>query len=313
MLESLSRKSKVILSMGLFIFSTTCGVNIYKQMPGKKNQAYYYEQAIQHLDNKEYSQALESLENMDDNDTTKIFLKASAELGKVGLGLWDIVKNIIDNTTLESQGSGIDKVLNLISDSFFSVGEERELRIATLSSVISRLSTTDATQVTDKKRMDNFRCFLSGILVIPAITDGSASLLSTIEALNTLEETVVGDGADLSQCPAIDGLNTSLTTLDTVQKSLDLAISQIVSCEIFTGFTSSSQANLNNILKKLRNFLDKADGGCVPADCPADNPICGILNLGCVQKKLGGTAKAADGQVEVCEIIQNCHGAVSCF
>ncbi|MBP6218506.1 MAG: hypothetical protein KA436_07970 [Oligoflexales bacterium] len=295
---------------GIFFFLWACGSNLYKGFSAKKNNAYHSFEARKLIDEEKYAEALDELAKLEGASDEKetLLLRVSAQLGQSGLSLWKILLDIIDSQSSSKNGeSGIDKVFNVLTSSVFGEGEERGQRVTALSEAIKELEASGL----EDSRIDNFRCFLAGVLFLPVLEDGTTAVKSMTDALTSLSQSVVGDGASAAQCPSLDSFNTAVADLTFVQSNLSLSLKQALGCAIFDSL--NSKANLNEIETKLQKFIDAADKGCVVLTCPASDKICAALQFGCVKTLLGSTAQAGDKKVEVCEIVQNCRNPKDCF
>jgi hypothetical protein len=304
-------KKTILIFVTALIFMAACGMNLYKPLAKKSGDAYFLQEARDSLDAQHYDDALDSLNKVQNSSNDEVMLKVSAQLGQAGLSLWTLLLNLIDNGNLDNvSGTGVDKFFNSLTDSYFGTGSERDARITAISNGISELSALTNTD----QRIDNFRCFLTGLLVVPVITTGTTAIDDMATALKDLESSVVGTGTTAAQCPNLGEFNTALGNLTAVQQSLNLILAQAYSCPIFQSLIS--QVDFNSVDASLNKFIQGADKGCQPVvSCSADNPICQALQFGCVQSIIGstGTAVAGDHKIALCEIVQNCSTPGACF
>ncbi|MBI2603060.1 MAG: hypothetical protein HYW48_08385 [Deltaproteobacteria bacterium] len=285
-----------------------CGWNLYDRFVPKDSDRYRKEQVRIHLDNQEYAQALSLLEDIEHKDNDTVLMKVSAFLGNAGLSMWGIVKDLVDSKNLKnSTGTGADRIFNVLGDTFFGTGDVRTARLSALSQSIQELKTAPDPET----RLENFRCFLAGVLAFPSITDGKDAALEIIAALQELKQQVAAAGGSGDECPSLDRFNKSLAKVSQVRADLDLALTETVNCPLFASISTDS---LNEVEKLLDKFNEGADQGCETITCTLGEDACEALQFGCIQSIIGSkTAQAGDGKIEICEIVQNCSSVDTCF
>lgn len=299
---------RIVTIWGTFVLLcalVACGTNLFRPVAKKSGDAYYVEQAKNQIDAANYGDAQESLSKVKHVTNDTVLLNVAAVMGQAGMSIWDIVLTIIDKNNLASgTGSGIDKIFNLLTDSVFGTGSNRDARLASVATSIGLLLNVPESTTA----IDDFRCFLVGLLVVPRITDGTTRLQAAIDAIEKIS--ISGDGDTADECSGLDAFTSPLSALSAVQADLALALAQAKNCKILDALGSGS---LNEIQATLKKFNNQADQGCQAIDCQG-NQICESLQYGCIQTVLNSSsAKAGDGVVETCEILQNCRTAGSCF
>lgn len=295
----------------IYIFTisiiSACGWNLYDRFVPKNNDRYRKDQVRIHLDNQEYAQALSLLDDVEHKDNDTVLLKVSALLGNSGLSMWTIIKDLVDSKNLKSStGTGADRIFNVLGDTFFGTGNVRTARLSALSQSIQELKTAPDAET----RLENFRCFLAGVLAFPTISDGKEAASAMIAALEDLKRQVVASGGSGDECPSLDKFNDSLAKVSQVRADLDLALNETINCPLFASLSSDS---LNEVEKLLDKFNEGADQGCETITCSLGEEACEALQFGCIQAVIGSeTAQSGDGNIEICEIVQNCSSG-SCF
>lgn len=302
---NLTNKSILLLLCGFFL---SCGVNLYDGIATKESQKYYEDEAKVRLDEGDYQGALDALSKVERNSPKVLIYRVAVILGQAGLSFWQILLDVVDDlnssNNTNNNDSGIEKVFSLLSDSVFGAGEERESKLEALTSSISLLEQSSST------KLESFRCFLTGILVLPSVEDGTNSILEINSALNNLASAVEGAGETADQCPGLSEFESALSSMSEVQQSLNLVLAQTSNCPILNFL--QNDGSLNEVEQRLTKFTEGADRGCPELAC--DNALCQSLQLGCVQNLLTtSSAVAGDGIIDRCELVYNCLTPGTCF
>lgn len=291
------------------VFATaSCGINLYEGFVSKEGDDYHLTEAERLIDEGDYTSARQHLAEVELSSNKKLYLDVAAQIGEVGLSLWDILIDLVDNNSLESQsGSGVDRVFDLLTDNVYGTGETRDKRLNALGTAVERLASPPNGE---EKKIENLRCFLSGMLVLPRVKDGTTAITEATTALENFVDTIVGTGDDPSQCPNLNTLTTTLNQVTEIQADLQLALEQIEGCDFLQVGNDDS---LNAIEEQLSKFRTSADKGCATIDC-AGNIACEVLQTGCVRQTLEGaeSAVAGDNKIDACEVLQHCRGG-ECF
>ena len=133
----------------------------------------------------------------------------------------------------------MEQVLNVFSDTLFGTGDERDEKLDALNDCIALIRTAPE----QNSKMEAFRCFLSGIYVLPVVNDGTTAMVEVTAALNNLESSVSGDGSSSDQCPGLDSFQAAMTGLETVRNGLDFIIEQTSDCELLSFLSDSGDLN----------------------------------------------------------------------
>ena len=300
----------LLVTMACAIGLNSCGMNFFEPIASKDSDEYHMEQARIYVDQKKYADAEASLAKVEGNSNEKTLLLVGSKLGNVGLSLWEILLDVVDsltNTSSSSGSSGMEQVFNVFSDTLFGTGDERDEKLQAINESIALIRNAPE----QDSKMEAFRCFLSGIYVLPVVNDGTNAMINVTTALNSLESSVSGDGSSSDQCPGLDAFQAAMSGLDTVRNGLDFIIQQTSDCEILSFLSDSG--DLNAISERLKKFVDAADQGCPTISCNND-VLCEALQLGCVAELLDtSSAVAGDGIVDQCELVYNCTTAGTCF
>lgn len=286
-----------------------CGINFFADVVTKDSDEYHMEQARIYVDQKKYADAESSLGKVEGNSNEKTLLLVGSKLGQAGLSLWDILLDVVDSLAGNSgsSSSGMEQVFDVFSDTLFGTGDERDAKLEALNDSIALIRAAPE----QNSKMEAFRCFLSGIYVLPVVNDGTNAMLSVTTALNELEASVSGGGSNSDECPGLSSFQAAMDGLDTVRRGLDFILEQTSDCELLSFLSDSG--DLNAMSARLRKFVDAADQGCPTVTCNND-VICEALQLGCVAQLLDtSSAVAGDGNVDQCELVYNCTTAGTCF
>ncbi|MFK7823978.1 MAG: hypothetical protein AB8G05_07475 [Oligoflexales bacterium] len=287
----------------------SCGMNFFEPIASSDSDHYHMEQARIYVDQKKYADAEASLAKVEGNSNEKTLLLVGSKLGNVGLSLWEILLDVVDSLTnsSSSSSSGMEQVFNVFSDTLFGTGDERDDKLEAINESIALIRSAPE----QDSKMEAFRCFLSGIYVLPIVNDGTSAMVNVTTALNSLESSVSGDGSNGDQCPGLDAFQAAMSGLETVRNGLDFIIQQTADCELLSFLSESG--DLNAISERLRKFVEAADQGCPTITCNND-ALCEALQLGCVADLLDtSSAVAGDGIVDQCELVYNCTTAGTCF
>ena len=289
------------------IFLVACGVNFYEPITQSQTDQYYLQEVDNAINSGNYTKASELLAKVESKDNETLLTEIYIKLGLVGLSFWDVMLDIIQtSTSKKSSKSGIDKIMDSLSDSIFGEGDEMTLRSKALSESITLLNSSSLAN----KKSDLLSCFLSGVLAYPSIQEGKTAVTNSINALADVLDNIVGSGANAGECPNLSELDSSLENLNRVKNDFNTILETLNSCEILNFM--SSDGSLNSIEEKLKQFTENADLGCDISEC--SDIVCQALKLGCVESVLNiESAVANDNKVESCELLINCSDIVSCF
>lgn len=277
----------------------SCDVNFYEPLATKDSDKVLLEKARVHMDNQEYSKALETLESMEGQSNERSILTASATIGEAGLSLLTVVLTLLE--TAGDSFSG-DDFLNGLSDSVFGDTQASiDQKVGALERAIDELVRAPNG---DDPKLANLSCFLAGILAVPSITEGQSALADANSTLTSIGSSASGGGNDASQCPDLDLLSEQLNEVQQVINNFTLILEQVSDCGIID--LSSATGDLNSVEANLVQFKEAADKGCEPVPDCGGNPACEALNLGCVQSAVTTDAVAGDGIISQCEFLQNC-------
>lgn len=304
-MKSNQRNMFLLVVFGLFALS--CGINMYESFMPKDSDRYHLAEARIKINNKEYAEAEDLLSKVENSSNEKVLLEVGAKLGKSGLSMWEILLDVVDDLGSGSaDASGADTVFNLFTDAVFGTGDKRDERLQALDESIRLLRTVPE----QSSKVDAFRCFLTGIFILPVVNDASGAMVSVTTALTDLQSSVSGSGSSSSECPGIDEFQLAMDRMDSVREGLDFILSQTADCSILD--TLGDGQDLNEMAKKLKKFSDNADQGCPSLTCT--DAVCQALQLGCVSSLLStDSAVAGDGQVDSCEFLFNCKSPTDCF
>ena len=205
-----------------------------------------------------------------------------------------------------TQGSsGVEKVFNLFTDSFFGTGEERQSRLSALDESVLLLKSVSSSG----DKLDNLRCFLTGIYILPVVNDGAAAMLAINSTLQNIADQVAGTGSSASECSGLNDFQSAMDSLGQVQQGMLFVLEQITGCSLLDFLNNSSA--VNELATRARTFTETADKGCPELSCTG--AVCQALNLPCVSDLINTTgATANNGRVETCEMIYNCKDG-GCF
>ena len=299
--------ARSIIFLGLSLCLSQCGSNVFGPTVSSTSERYYIAKAQEEIDQQKYDDAIETLAKVETNSNEKVFLQIASQLGSSGLSLWNIIKDLLDSNNFASRsGSGADKVFDLLNDTFFGVADTRVQRLKSLASGIESLKLAPD----QDSRVENYRCFLAGILALPSVTDGSSAITAVTTSLQDIS-TEISQGGNSQECSSIDTFESNLTRLTQVQEDLALALKETQDCPLFSSLSNADQ--MNKVEALLDKFKTAADKGCISTECTLGEAACEALSFGCVGAVLGASsAVAGDGKIEKCEIVQNC-GSGSCF
>lgn len=319
-IKSLRVWAVLLTALAVLIYSS-CGedeFNLYstlgsKDVALKSNKAAKLEQARLYIDSGNYSEANSLLQPMmekDDTDSNDArLLYAAAILGEVGLDIWSIISEILeDSGKKSSRTGGVDTIFNTFSDSILGTGAERASKIQTLASAISNL--LSAPDVQDK-RINNTACLLAGLLAVPTITDATAAMNGVSSVLQQIGASASNNGAT---CPNLSTLDAAMSGIQAVSTNFNLVLSAAANCKFLN--LNSAAALMNQVEQSLSRLRTNADKGCEIPSCPAAVPNCAALFPRCVQETLAvgrHPEYAANGSIESCEIVLNCTDTTDCF
>lgn len=294
-----------IVLAGIVLLSA-CGFNLYTDFASDDTDQHRMTAAKNFIDNKDYENAEKELDKIDRNSKEKVLLQVSAKLGKAGLSLWDILLDAVENSSSGTQGSsGVEKVFNLFTDSFFGSGEVRQNRLNALDESVLLLKSVSSSG----DKLDNLRCFLTGIYILPIVNDGAAAMTAINSTLQNIADQVAGTGTSASECSGLNDFQSAMDSLGNVQQGMLFILEQISGCQLLDFLNNSSA--VNEIASRAKTFTETADKGCPELNCTG--AICQALNLPCVSDLINTTGATADnGRVETCEIIYNCKDG-GCF
>ena len=295
------------LFFSFFIFVVSCGVNFYEPVAKMDGDRYYLQEVNNAINDGDYIKASEMLSKVEHKNNETLLTEVYINLGIVGLSFWDVMLDIIQSaTSTKSSKSGIDKLMDSLTDSIFGKGEEMSEKSKALSDSVTLLNTSSYAN----NKSNLLSCFLSGVLAYPSIQEGKTAVTNSINALSDVLENIVGTGSSVSECPNLDELDSSLDSLNTVKNDFNKILDTIKGCEILNFMSSSG--SLNAIESKLKQFTENADLGCDTSEC--SDVVCQAVKLGCVGTVLDiDEAAASDNQVDTCELLLNCSDIVSCF
>jgi len=225
--------------------------------------------------------------------------------------MWSILTDIVDGDAFDSSsGNGVDNFFDQISGAVVGEGETRVLRLLALQDSVSDLLTSpDASS----SRVKNLACFLAGIMAVPTIADATTAIAGTTTSLSALAaSTDINNPA--AQCPDLSTLNTSLSSVASVQTNFSLILQATKDCKLLD--VTGTGSELNAIEIQLAKFNQNADAGCSTTPACGSSDVCKALGLQCVYDALNSgsdTSAAQDGVVTKCELVQNCLTAGTCF
>lgn len=296
----------------LFLVATSCGTNLWDGIaPGKEEKKVKVEQAKVLMDKKDYSGAkdiLDDLQSDSDTDSNDVrLLLAAAILGDTGLDVWSIISTILDSSSntqssSSSGSSGTDAVFDAFSDSLLGEGEEKAAKLAGLNRAIELLRT--APTPSDKK-VENTACFFAAMMIVPTITEATAALTESTNAISNLSSTVSAGGA----CTVTSTLNDAISNITSLASNLSAALSAAENCSFLQ--VGGAASTLNAIESKMAKLLSTADKGCSLTNCSG----CDSLFPTCVRESLGvgQSDGAGDGVVSGCEMTLHCTPFTKCF
>lgn len=289
----------LLLSLGLL----SCDDNNYFTSLGDtSSNDYLMEEARLKVDQKEYTAALAIIDKITTDSNEYRILWTSALLGSVGLGLLDIVANILP----DEGSSGTDNFLDSFDEAIvFGTGAERQTRLAALEESIQILAGAPNPNTGTK----NLACIFAGLLAKPIITEGRAAVDAANANLESINAQATGAGTNADECPGISEFETNLQTIVDVQANIADVLATVAECPIL----DLAGTDLNTIEQSINKLNENADKGCQEIVC--SGPICEALKLSCVSSLIdtSGNPQAGDGEIATCEIIQNCTDPTSCF
>lgn len=310
------KKTILIGIAGLVLVAAACGTNLFNSFADKKNENARLEEARVQIDQGDYVKAREILDELandgQDSNERRILL-AGVLLGENGFDLWNILIDLVQDTTSKdkasSSGSGISKIFDLLTESVFGAGATRAARIAALDSAVTELRSAPDPQAT---RVSNLACLLAGIMAVPIAQDGLAEMQSTLTTLEKIKTEISSGG----QCHGVSELSTRIASFQEVLARFNHILESTANC----GFINldEQKAQLNAVESKIKKLTNTADKGCstLPT-CPAAMPDCLTLFPVCVQEalRIGGTnpAVSGDGIIDSCEVILHCTHPADCF
>jgi hypothetical protein len=302
---------RLLLTFPAFWVLTACDMNLYESVVKPESDRALIEEARIKIDEQDYAGALASLEKVDRDSNDLRLLRSAARLGSSGLSMWTILTDIVDGTGFNSgSGSGVDNFFDQISGAVVGEGETRTLRLAALTESVDDL--LDAPDP-NASRVKNLACFLAGVMALPTVTDATTAIQSTTTSLASLAATVDVSNPN-AQCPDLSSLNTSLTTIASVQTQFSLILEATSNCKLLD--VTGTGSDLNAIEAQLAKFNQNADAGCSATPACGSGAACQALGLQCVYDALttgSEVSTAQDGQVTKCELVQNCLTPGTCF
>ncbi|WP_141733735.1 hypothetical protein [Oligoflexus tunisiensis] len=302
---------RLLLSLPIGWALTGCDFNVYQSVVKPENDTALLEEARIKMDEHDYTGAMNSLEKVERDSNELRLLRSTARLGQSGLSMWTILTDIVDGDSFDrGSGNGIDNLFDQISGAVVGEGETRDLRLTALTeSVNDLLGAPDRSA----SRVKNLACFLAGVMALPAVTDATTAIQGTTTSLANLAATTdVTNPA--AQCPDLSDLNTSLTTIATVQTRFSLILEATSDCKLIDATGTGNE--LNAIEAQLAKFNQNADAGCSTTPACGSSAACQALGLQCVYEALTDDATvstAQDGSVTKCELVQNCLTPDTCF
>jgi len=302
---------RLLISVPAFWVLTACDFNLYQTIVKPESDQALMEEARTKIDEQDYAGALSSLEKVKRDTNDLRLLRSASRLGLSGLSMWTILTDIVDSSDADSSsGTGVDNFFDQISGTVVGEGETRTLRLAALTA-----SVNDLVGAPDRSanRVKNLACFLAGIMAVPTITDATTAIQNTTTSLTSLAASVDVSNPN-AQCPDLSGLNTSLTTIATVQSQFSLILDATTDCKLLDA--TGTGDDLNAIESQLAKFNQNADAGCSTTPACGSSAACQALGLQCVYDALttdSVASTATDGQVTKCELVQNCLSPGTCF
>lgn len=299
-----------VLSLVTIFANTSCdSTNLFYSFADTSSDKALLEAARVATDQEDYAKAINLIDKMEGDSNEKRILLASALLGRAGIGVLSIANSAI--STLSDDFSGSDSFFDSLDESvIFGTGEIREDRLEALDEAINVIATAPNSA---DAGMQNLGCILSGLLALPSVTTALSAMTAATDNLSQISSNVVGAGATADQCPGITEFEENLTTINSVRQSFSTILATINECPILN---ISGTSSLNTIETALNKLTSSADNGCQAVlDCSSDTTgLCETLGLGCLSSLISDiSAIAGDGNIETCEIIQNCLNPTDCF
>lgn len=277
--------------------------NFFEPFADKTSDKALLEEALILIDKEDYDGALARIGEMEGDSNKRRVAWTGALLGQAEMGVLDIAK-------LVNGGGNLDDLLDNLDDTvIFGTGATRTVKLGALDTALDVLGNAPDPE---KESIRNLSCILSGVLSLPTISESITGMNTATSHLTNVLENVEGAGLDSSQCPGVDDFATSLETISGLQATFDTILSSVADCPILD---LSGSDSLNSIETSLRKFTDNADSGCEGLPDCGNNPACQALQLTCVSTLLSDAASsvAGDGEVSVCELVQNCLDPTTCF
>lgn len=304
----LHRLLLVLSACGLL---SACDVNLYSSLVKPKSDTALMEEARIRIDDQDYAGALTSLGKVKRDSNDLRLLRSAARLGQSGLSMWSIITDFVDSPESDaSSGNGVDNLFDQISGAVVGEGEVRTARIAALTASVTDLLGSPNRAAS---RVKNLACFLAGVMALPVVSDATTAIQNTTTSLTDLAASVDVNNPN-AQCPDLSSLNTSLTTIATVQSQFSLIVDATTDCALID--STGTGGDLNAIEEQLVKFNQNADAGCSTTPACGSGEACKALGLQCVYDALNsGTdvSTAQDGLVTRCELVQNCLNPGTCF
>lgn len=290
----------------LFIFAlvlNSCGTNVYDGLNGGNSDQDYIAMARFAVNDSKYDEAAKHLAKVKKHSKEYVLLHVATILGQANFTIWGILSNLLSSSS-SSSGSGVNNFFSSLTDSVFGSGSQRNATLVAISNAAIQLQS-----IPDKDAgTEGLRCFLTGLLVVPAVVDGTQGVSDAITALNSMESNIIGNGSTSDQCPGLSAVQTSLDTLSAVTSDLSYVLAQTSTCPILSFISQSG--SLNDVQQRLAKFINTADKGCSNPCASTDATIqaaCTALERGCVKAVLSEQgAVAGDGKVSECELVLNC-------
>ena len=298
-------KLRIITLLIIALSFLSCGTNFYSFLVVTKDssEVMVLEEARNDLDDKNYTDAINRLEELDEDSNEKYLLLASAHIGASGLDLWTLIRGVIEDDSRTSD-SGIDSVFNAATQGLFGTGEERIAKRDGMRNAIHSLMAAPDTQ---DSRISNLGCFLAGLWSFPTIEVASSVVTNLQNVLTELNSSIMNTG----DCGSTEELTSDVSDVSVVAEDIQLISQMIEGCTLFS--TENASGQLNSLERSLNKFILNADKGCMPSACTGNALVCAALEASCVQDSFSLDAIAGDEKVSTCEILYGCADSSLCF